>query len=76
VRIILEVGAKLCYVFWHKFGKGKNGDIGAEEYRSWPVFRGLRSNKEVADAFSEVFGEPLIREKASGGIQHKIINTR
>jgi hypothetical protein len=38
---------------------GKDGGISAEEYRNWPVFRGMRGNKDVADAFSEVFGEDL-----------------
>jgi hypothetical protein len=39
---------------------GPHGRPNAEDYRTWPVFRGLRSNPIFAEAFENVFGEPLI----------------
>jgi hypothetical protein len=39
---------------------GRDGGINAEDYRTWPVFRGLRGKPEIAAAFKEVFGEDLV----------------
>jgi hypothetical protein len=41
---------------------GKQGEPSGEDYRTWPVFRGLRSNPKFASAFNDVFGEPLVRQ--------------
>ena len=38
---------------------GNNGR-NAENYRSWPIFRGMRRTHEFVAAFEEIFGEPLI----------------
>jgi hypothetical protein len=32
-----------------------------DDYRDWPVFRGMRTNKKFSEAFEEIFGEPLTR---------------
>jgi hypothetical protein len=42
---------------------GGNGHPDAEEYRTWPVFRGMRSNERFATAFESIFGEPLVVPK-------------
>jgi hypothetical protein len=42
---------------------GKGGQPTPEDYRTWPVFRGLRSNPKIAAAFSEIFGQPIIRQR-------------
>jgi hypothetical protein len=44
---------------------GPDGDPNAEAFRTWPVFRGLRSNAKVIAAFQSVFGEPIVRPKAA-----------
>lgn len=52
------------------------GDTGsnAEQYRTWPIFRGLQSNVKFIESFEKIFGEPLISaasvnlENASGSI--------
>jgi hypothetical protein len=41
----------------------ENGPIKAEQYREWPVFRGMRTNEDFASAFLETFGEPVFRDK-------------
>jgi hypothetical protein len=38
---------------------GNNGRPNIEDYRTWPVFRGIRSKSEFQAAFLEVFGEPV-----------------
>lgn len=42
---------------------GATGAVSAEEYREWPIFRGLRRKEEFTTAFFETFGEPLLNEK-------------
>lgn len=42
---------------------GADGYPGCEDYRSWPVFRGLRTKTKIVEAFQEVFGEPIIAPK-------------
>lgn len=42
---------------------GRNGGISAEEYKTWPVFRGLRNDPEIAGSFREVFGEELVTRR-------------
>jgi hypothetical protein len=39
---------------------GPNGSPGIEDYRTWPVFRGMRSHPRFKAAFSEVFGAPVV----------------
>lgn len=43
---------------------GPRGKPNAEDYRTWPVFRGLRSNERFKKAFHDVFGEPIVSPKA------------
>lgn len=39
---------------------GRNGEIlKAEQYRSWPIFQGVRSEPKFLDAFKSIFGEEL-----------------
>ncbi len=40
---------------------GNKGDIKAEDYRTWPIFRGLRERGEFAQAFKSIFRESLIK---------------
>jgi hypothetical protein len=41
---------------------GSNGaSVGAEDYRAWPVFRGMRTDQKFFTAFEEVFGQALFR---------------
>jgi hypothetical protein len=35
--------------------------VSAEQYRSWPVFLRLQTDKDFQAAFQEVFGEQFIR---------------
>jgi hypothetical protein len=44
---------------------GQGGGISAEEYRTLPVFLGLRNIKVIADAFCDVFREELVPPKLS-----------
>ena len=39
---------------------GGSGRPNIEDYRTWPVFRGMRTNSEFQSAFFEVFGEAVI----------------
>ncbi|MGY4297140.1 hypothetical protein ACVWXN_005235 [Bradyrhizobium sp. i1.4.4] len=39
---------------------GRSGHPDADEYRSWPVFRGMRKDERFANAFQATFGEPLV----------------
>lgn len=40
---------------------GPNSRPTAEDYRSWPVFRGMRTNKEFVEGFESVFGMPYLK---------------
>ncbi|HEX4104897.1 MAG TPA: hypothetical protein VHX92_01575 [Rhizomicrobium sp.] len=42
---------------------GANGPVKAEDYRSWPVFRGMRTNEKFAQAFQKIFGGMLLQPK-------------
>ena len=42
---------------------GANGEMKADYYRNWPVFRGLRTNEKFAAAFERVFGSRLLELK-------------
>lgn len=42
---------------------GRDRKVGPEAYRTWPVFRGMRTDKEFIEAFENIFGEPLISAK-------------
>jgi hypothetical protein len=42
---------------------GTDGIPTAEDYRTWPVFRGLRTQPLFIDAFQKVFGEAIIQPK-------------
>jgi hypothetical protein len=44
---------------------GKDGSPNAEDYRLWPVFRGLTDNVQFKEAFENIFGIPLIRPTTS-----------
>ncbi|CCD93438.1 hypothetical protein BRAO375_2590001 [Bradyrhizobium sp. ORS 375] len=35
--------------------------IDAEDYRTWPVFRGLRTNSKFSSTYEEIFKQPLLR---------------
>lgn len=39
---------------------GANGEISAQEYRDWPVFRGARKDAKFKSTFHQVFDEPLV----------------
>ena len=39
---------------------GPNGSLTIEDYRTWPVFRGMRTDKEFLETFEATFGKPLI----------------
>jgi hypothetical protein len=39
---------------------GANGTPSAEDYRTWPVFSGIRADNRFMTTFEEIFGEPLI----------------
>jgi hypothetical protein len=39
---------------------GPNAKPTAEDYRTWPVFRGMRTDDDFMETFETVFGEPLI----------------
>jgi hypothetical protein len=39
---------------------GARGRPNAEDYRTWPVFRGMRSDAKFKAAFHSVFGEPVV----------------
>lgn len=39
---------------------GRDGLPTAEDYRSWPVFRGMRTDDDFIESFETTFGEPLI----------------
>jgi hypothetical protein len=38
----------------------KTGDLGLAEFRTWPVFRPMRSNAEFRTAFKRIFGKDII----------------
>lgn len=40
--------------------EGQHGEVKADQYRQWPVFRRLLKEEKFAEVFMEVFGEPLI----------------
>ena len=40
---------------------GSKGDINAEQYRTWPIFRGIRERDEFGQAFRSIFKESLIK---------------
>jgi hypothetical protein len=42
---------------------GDNGAVSRDDYRQWPVFRGMRSDTNFVNAFEELFGEKLITDK-------------
>ena len=43
---------------------GASGRPSLEEYRSWPVFRGICENEKFVATFEEVFGESFISSQA------------
>ena len=47
VRLMREIGSK--------------GDVTAEQYRTWPIFRRIRDRNEFAQAFRSIFKESLIK---------------
>jgi hypothetical protein len=42
---------------------GRGDSSGAEQYRTWPVFRGMRTDEKFLVAFESIFGEPLFAPK-------------
>jgi hypothetical protein len=38
---------------------GAHGRPNAEDFRTWPIFRGIRTNPKFSGAFELVFGEPV-----------------
>ena len=40
---------------------GNKGDVRAEDYRTWPIFRGIRERSKFAQAFKSIFRESLIK---------------
>jgi hypothetical protein len=47
----------------HKIGRG--GEVNAEDYRTWPVFRGIKSDERFIKAFESIFSEPFIMLRAA-----------
>jgi hypothetical protein len=45
---------------------GAHGHPTIEAYRTWPVFRGVRTDERFMTTFEEVFGESIISEKPGG----------
>ncbi|MGV1869746.1 hypothetical protein [Agrobacterium rosae] len=56
---------KLCQLMKQA---GDHGEIGVEQYREWPVFRGLRAEGEFKSTFREIFGAPLVVDDKALGI--------
>lgn len=48
-----------------RIGSGPKQTPTIDDYRTWPVFRGIRNNKKFVEAFEEIFGEPLTRPASS-----------
>jgi hypothetical protein len=44
---------------------GANGQPNAEDYRLWPVFRGITTNPTFMKKFQDIFGEPIISVSTS-----------
>jgi hypothetical protein len=42
---------------------GKDGALNAEDYRTWPVFRRIRTDARFKTAFSDIFGMPVISQQ-------------
>ncbi|MEJ1119846.1 hypothetical protein V9K92_15345 [Phyllobacterium sp. CCNWLW109] len=42
---------------------GKDGPLQAEDYRDWPVFRGMRHLPEFRDAYREVYGQEILSQE-------------
>ena len=42
---------------------GSNGPVEAENYRTWPVFRKLRTKEKFAATFEKLFGSKLLTPK-------------
>ena len=53
---------------------GNKGDVKAEDYRTWPIFRGIRERAEFVQAFKSIFKENLINPK--GAVQDAEIALR
>jgi hypothetical protein len=46
-------------------GRGEPGKVPLiETYRTWPVYRGMRTEEQFMTAFQEIFGEPVITPRA------------
>lgn len=57
-RYALEENYDEVYKRMRQLGKG-NEHITISSYREWPIFKGLREEKEFEVVFSEVFGEEV-----------------
>ena len=45
-------------VFWLMDRIGSNGEVPQMAYKSWPVFRGLREDREFLSTYERIFHEP------------------
>lgn len=48
---------------------GPAGSPNVEDYRTWPVFRGMRSNPLFRAAFAKVFGVPVVLPEVQSDTQ-------
>ncbi|UPK05217.1 hypothetical protein [Bradyrhizobium sp. 170] len=55
---------------------GSHGYPSADDYRTWPVFRGMRTNPKFSEAFEEVFGQPLIVQTTSIEVENATIGVQ
>ena len=63
-QMVLLDDFKAAAEFMRRIGTGEHMDM--HSYREWPLFREARKSKEFADAFEEVFKEPLHTVMVSG----------
>jgi hypothetical protein len=52
---------------------GRAGRPDIEDYRTWPVFRGMRTDPDFQSAFLEVFGEAVIAAPPSNGEETPLV---
>lgn len=63
-QMVLLDDFKAAAEFMRRIGSGEHMDTHA--YREWPLFKEARKSKEFADAFEEIFKEPLNTVTVSG----------
>ena len=53
---------------------GSKGEISLQDYRTWPVFRQIRTTPEFSGALIEIFGEPLVVPEAVSAAQNTSVS--